>query len=205
MSISIPGKVVVFDYGEVISITPSDADRAHLVDLAGGEADVFWPAYWRHRDALDQGTLSIQDYWRGIERELGEHWGDAQVHRLWLADFRSWLSLDHDTLDVLIELQEGGTRMALLSNAGRDFGSYFRHGMLGALFERVFVSGELGIVKPGAEIFEHVLSELGITADETVFIDNKEVNVVGAQKLGIAGHVFTTAHDLRAYLESLAA
>lgn len=205
MGISIPGKVVVFDYGEVISAAPSEADRAQLTEIAGGDAEVFWPAYWRHRDALDQGTLSIQQYWRGIERELGENWGDSTIHRLWLADFRSWLSVDHETLEVLLDLREGGTRMALLSNAGRDFGSYFRHGTLGDLFEQVFVSGELGTIKPSAEIFEHVMRELGVTPAEMVFVDNKEVNVRGAEALGIAGHVFTTASDLRAYLEGLAA
>jgi putative hydrolase of the HAD superfamily len=205
MAISIPGKVIVFDYGEVISVTPTEEDRAALTELAGGDAEVFWPAYWRHRDALDQGTLSIQAYWRGIERELGESWGDATIHRLWLADFRSWLSIDHDTLEVLLDLKAGGTRLALLSNAGRDFGSYFRHGTLGDLFEQVFVSGELGTIKPSAEIFEHVMAELGVTPAETVFIDNKEANVRGAEALGISGHVFTTAQDLRAYLEGLAA
>ncbi|WP_158862868.1 HAD family hydrolase [Leifsonia sp. AG29] len=204
MGIRIPGKVIVFDYGEVISVTPTEEDRAALTALAGGDAEVFWPAYWRHRDALDQGTLSIQAYWRGIEKELGETWGDATIHRLWLADFRSWLSIDHETLEVLIDLKEGGTRMALLSNAGRDFGSYFRHGTLGDLFEKVFVSGELGTIKPSPEIFEHVMAALGVTPAETVFIDNKEVNVRGAEALGIAGHVFTAAADLRAYLESLA-
>lgn len=205
MAISIPGKVIVFDYGEVISVTPTEEDRAALTELAGGDAEVFWPAYWRHRDALDQGTLGIQEYWRGIERELGESWGDSTIHRLWLADFRSWLSIDHDTLEVLLDLKAGGTRLALLSNAGRDFGSYFRHGTLGDLFEQVFVSGELGTIKPSAEIFEHVMAELGVTPAETVFIDNKEANVRGAEALGIAGHVFTTANELRAYLEGLAA
>lgn len=205
MAISIPGKVIVFDYGEVISVTPTEEDRAALTELAGGDAEVFWPAYWRHRDALDQGTLSIQAYWRGIERELGESWGDATIHRLWLADFRSWLSIDHDTLEVLLDLKAGGTRLALLSNAGRDFGSYFRHGTLGDLFEQVFVSGELGTIKPSAEIFQHVMAELGVTPEEMVFIDNKEANVRGAEALGIAGHVFTTANDLRAYLEALGA
>ncbi|MFE4470033.1 HAD family hydrolase [Leifsonia sp. NPDC056824] len=205
MSISIPGSVVVFDYGEVISVTPSDADRTALVEIAGGDAEQFWPAYWRHRNALDQGTVSIQQYWRGIERELGESWEDATIHRLWLADFRSWLSIDHDTLQVLLDLKEGGTRLALLSNAGRDFGSYFRHGTLGDLFEQVFVSGELGTVKPSAEIFEHVMAELGVTPAQTVFIDNKAENVEGARALGIAGHVYTSADDLRAYLQTLAA
>ncbi|MFF1875572.1 HAD-IA family hydrolase, partial [Kitasatospora herbaricolor] len=76
---------------------------------------------------------------------------------------------------------------------------------LGDLFEQVFVSGELGTIKPSADIFEIVLTELGITAENMVFIDNKEVNVRGAEALGIAGHVYTDAADLRAYLESLAA
>jgi putative hydrolase of the HAD superfamily len=195
MSISIPGKVVVFDYGEVISVTPSEADRTALVGIAGGDAEQFWPAYWRHRNALDQGTLTIQQYWRGIERELGESWEDATIHRLWLADFRSWLSIDHDTLQVLLDLKAGGTRL----------GSYFRHGTLGDLFEQVFVSGELGTVKPSAEIFEHVMAELGVTPAQTVFIDNKAENVEGAQALGISAHVYTSAADLRAYLQGLAA
>ncbi|MFF2052710.1 HAD family hydrolase [Leifsonia sp. NPDC058194] len=205
MGIDIPGRVIVFDYGEVISVTPSEADRAALVELAGGDHDVFWPAYWRHRHDLDQGTLGIQQYWRGIERELGEQWDDARIHRLWLADFRSWLTIDPGTLDVLLDLRAGGTRLALLSNAGRDFGSYFRHGTLGDLFEQVFVSGELGTIKPDAAIFEHVLDALDVTPAQTVFIDNKEENVRGAESLGISGHVFTTAVDLRAYLEGLAA
>ncbi len=205
MSISIPGTVVVFDYGEVISVTPSEADRTALAGIAGGDAEQFWPAYWRHRNALDQGTLTIQQYWRGIERELGESWEDATIHRLWLADFRSWLTIDHDTLQVLLDLKAGGTRLALLSNAGRDFGSYFRHGTLGDLFEKVFVSGELGTVKPSADIFEHVMAELGVTPEQTVFIDNKAENVEGAEALGIAGHVYTSAADLRAYLQGLAA
>jgi len=205
MGIHIPGRVVVFDYGEVISVTPTEADRAALVELAGGDHDVFWPAYWRHRHDLDQGTLGIQQYWRGIERELGEQWNDATIHRLWLADFRSWLTIDPGTLDVLLDLKQGGTRLALLSNAGRDFGSYFRHGTLGDLFDQVFVSGELGAIKPDAAIFEHVLQELGVTPGQTVFIDNKEENVRGAEAVGITGHVFTTAADLRAYLEGLAA
>ena len=83
MAISIPGKVIVFDYGEVISVTPTEEDRAALTELAGGNADVFWPAYWRHRDALDQGSLGIQEYWRGIERELGESWGDMWTMAKW--------------------------------------------------------------------------------------------------------------------------
>jgi haloacid dehalogenase superfamily, subfamily IA, variant 3 with third motif having DD or ED len=208
MGISIPGRVIVFDYGEVISQAPDAANRGALLQLAGVDAGgpaeaAFWQAYDRHRGALDEGTLGIADYWRGMARELGAHWDAATVHRLWVTDFRSWLSIDPDTLDVLVDLAEGGTRLALLSNAGRDFGSYFRHGSLGGLFEAVFVSGELGMIKPSAEIFELAMRQLGITSGQTVFIDNKEINVRGAETLGITGHVFTGAESLRAFLTEL--
>jgi putative hydrolase of the HAD superfamily len=204
MSIEIPHTVVVFDYGEVISFSPNEADRAALLAVADVPDEAFWPAYWQRRDELDEGTLSITDYWRFVSDRVGADWSDARIHQLWVADFRSWLSADPGTVDVLVELRDGGTRTALLSNAGRDFGSYFRHSPLGALFERVFVSGELGMIKPDARIFEHVVDELGISADQMVFIDNKDVNVRGAESIGGRGHVFTGAAELRRYLESLA-
>lgn len=205
MSICIRGKAVVFDYGEVISAIPSETDRAQIAGLAGGDAAIFWAAYWRHRDALDLGAVSIKKYWRQIEQDLGASWDAARLHHLWLADFRAWLTIDDGTLDVLIELQEGGTRLALLSNAGRDFASYLRDGLIGELFERVFVSGELGMIKPGPEIFQTVLDGLAVSPAELIFIDNREVNVRGAQDLGITGHVFTDSVTLRAFLETYSA
>jgi putative hydrolase of the HAD superfamily len=203
MGISIPGRVVVFDYGEVISEAPDARDRERLVQLAGVPGSALWPAYDRRRDELDEGTLSIRDYWSDIAGELGVTWDVARIHQLWATDYRSWLSIDPGTLGVLVDLAAGGTRLALLSNAGRDFGSYFRHGSLGALFEAVFVSGELGVIKPSPVIFETVMRDLGITPAQTVFVDNKEINVRGAEALGITGHVFTGAAGLRAFLTSL--
>lgn len=210
VSISIPGRVVVFDYGEVISHAPSDADRRHLEHDAGvhevpERARRFWSAYDATRDALDQGTLSIAEYWSGIARAVDARFSDAQITRLWLTDFRSWLTVNDETLDLLTELREGGTRMALLSNAGRDFGSYFRDGALGDFFEAAFVSGELGVLKPEAAIFEIALDRLGISPPRMLFIDNKEVNVRGATSLGIEGHTFTGAAALRDFLEQRAA
>lgn len=204
MPISIPDKTIVFDYGEVISIMPTDADRAQLTKLAGVEGPRFWEAYWRHRDALDQGTKTVKEYWTSIGEDLGMTWNTAQLHRLWLIDFRGWLAIDHGVLDILIDLQEGGTRMALLSNAGPDFASYYRHGMLGDFFDQVFTSGELGTLKPGPEIYQSLIDGLGVPVGDIVFVDNKVENIHGAAAFGITGHVFTTAEKLREFLIGLA-
>jgi putative hydrolase of the HAD superfamily len=207
MPLSLPGRTVIFDYGEVISLTQSPADRAVIESLAGTGDGVpgarFWAAYSAHRDGLDQGKAGVVAYWRAIARDIGAQWDEARVHELWAADFRSWLSINPATVDVLADLRAGGTALALLSNAGPDFASYFRHGPLGDFFSACYVSGELGLLKPHADIYRHVLDDLGITPAEAVFVDNRESNVAGAEALGITGHVFTGAQRLRAFLESL--
>ena len=202
---------MIFDYGEVISLPQSQADRAVIAGLAGvdhgagGAAERFWAAYHAHRDGLDQGTAGVAAYWRAIAAEIGADWDDARVHQLWAADFRSWLSVNPAVIDVLADLRAGGTPLALLSNAGQDYASYFRHGPLGDFFPACYVSGELRLLKPGPEIFLHVLDDLGISPAEAVFTDNRASNVAGARALGITGHVFTDAGRLRAFLTSLAA
>jgi putative hydrolase of the HAD superfamily len=210
--LSLPGRTVIFDYGEVISMSQSPADRAVLERLAGvsdgadgGAASArFWAAYYAHRDGLDQGTAGVAAYWRAVAGDIGASWDEARVLELWAADFRSWLSVNPGVIDLLADLRSGGTPLALLSNAGPDYGSYFRHGPLGGFFAACYVSGELGLLKPHREIFRHVLDDLGVTPAETVFIDNRASNVAGARELGITGHVFTDAASLREFLASLA-
>ena len=201
--ISLPGRTVIFDYGEVISLAQSPADREAIRSLAGVDAEPFWRAYFAHRDGLDQGSDGVAAYWRAIAADVGAEWDDARVHELWAADFRSWLSINPATIEVIADLKAGDTRLALLSNAGPDYGSYFRHGPLGDFFAACYVSGELNLLKPHPEIYRHVLGDLGVSAADAVFIDNREPNVRGAEALGVTGHVFTDPGKLRAFLVSL--
>ncbi|HLK79363.1 MAG TPA: HAD family phosphatase [Streptosporangiaceae bacterium] len=203
--ISLTGRTVIFDYGEVISLAPSAADRDVITRLAGVAADSepFWRSYSAHRDGLDQGSAGAEAYWQAIAADIGASWDAARVHELWVADFRGWLSINPGIIEVLADLKAGGTRLALLSNAGPDYGSYFRAGPLGDFFAACYVSGELGLLKPQPEIYRHALDDLGISAAEAVFIDNREANVRGAEALGITGHLFTDVTGLRAFLTAL--
>jgi putative hydrolase of the HAD superfamily len=205
VNIRIPDRVVVFDYGEVISVSQSAADRAALVEISGLDTRLFWELYDRYREDLDQGVTLPGEYWNLIARDAGVQWSPAQLQQLWAADIRSWISVEPGTVQLLAELHGGGTRVALLSNAGFDFSDPFRHSPMAAYFEAMFVSAELGLIKPDPEIYRVTARELGIALEQMVFIDNKKINVDAAIALGVTGHVFTTVAELRAFLESLAA
>jgi putative hydrolase of the HAD superfamily len=211
--LSIPNRVVVFDYGEVISRSPTELDRMAILEAAhiqvsassdDGAID-FWSSYWSHRDALDRGTLSVARYWHSVADDLGIRLRPSDAQSLWAADFRSWISVEPATVDLLAELNEGGTRLALLSNAGFDFGGPLRHFPIASYFEQVFVSAELDALKPEPAIYRRVAEALGITEAQMVFIDNKSVNTDAAAALGITVHHFTGTDGLAEFLRSLAA
>jgi len=204
VNIRIPDRVIVFDYGEVISVSQSEADRAALVEISGLDSNLFWELYDRYREDLDQGVTLPREYWNLVARDAGAEWSPATLQQLWAADIRSWISVEPGTVQLLAELHAGGTRVALLSNAGFDFSDPFRHSPMAAYFEAMFVSAELGLIKPDPEIYRVAARELGISLEQMVFIDNKKINVDAAVALGVTGHVFTTVAELRAFLESLA-
>jgi putative hydrolase of the HAD superfamily len=204
VALRILDRVVVFDYGEVISRSPSETDRAELVRIAGIPGEPFWERYWAHRDALDRGDLSVTDYWRTIADEVDAAWGPGVVQQLWAADFRSWISVEPRTVELLAQMHAGGTRLALLSNAGFDFSDPFRFSPMGQYFERIFVSAEMNALKPEPAIYLEVAAELGITPQQMVFIDNKSVNTDAAAALGVTVHHFTGVEPLAEFLESLA-
>jgi putative hydrolase of the HAD superfamily len=204
VSLSIPNRVVVFDYGEVISHSPSSQDTDAILAVAGVAAEPFWSSYWRHRDGLDQGTITVPQYWALVASDVGQAWNASTIHALWVADFRSWISVEPQTVELIAELHAGGTRVALLSNAGFDFAGPFRHSPMAQFFERMFVSAEMDFVKPDPAIYLEVANELGIYIDQMVFIDNKRLNTDAAEALGATVHLFVGVAELREFLSALA-
>lgn len=100
----------------------------------------------------------------------------------------------------LVEYVEGlktkGFKIACLSNGTHEWTLRViqDHG-LGELFEKVVLSGDLGIVKPDPAIYNHTLKELGVEASEAVFIDDRQVNIDAGESCGIKSILFTTTSD----------
>ena len=67
-------------------------------------------------------------------------------------------------------------------------------------FDGCVFSFREGIVKPDPEIYKVLLRRYGLKAEECVFIDDTEENVRSAQKLGMAGIVFTGYEEAKAAL-----
>ncbi|WP_144765432.1 HAD family phosphatase [Curtobacterium sp. 9128] len=203
MSLFLPGRVVVFDYGEVISRTPHAA-RDALLAATGCSAEELFPVYQELRHDLDRGDLSTLAYWRAIGEHIGRSWSVSEVHRFWAIDFTGWFAVDPEVLDLVEELHDAGTRVALLSNAGFDFGDPYRHSPMASMFETVVVSAEEHVLKPDSSIYRTTCDRLGIAPAQMVFVDNRAENASGAEAVGAVGHHYTSPAGLRTFLQELA-
>ncbi|MFW5417079.1 HAD family phosphatase [Nocardiopsis sp. CNT-189] len=199
MTIECSGPVIVFDYGEVVSLPPSAEDRAALEGLSGTDAGAFWEAYWGERREYDRG-LTAAEYWGRVALRAGADWDAARTQRLWAADVASWLRPDPRVADLLAELAGRGVRTALLSNAPADIAGALRHSPALAAMEHLFFSCDLGACKPEPGVYRHVLEALGSAPAETVFVDDRKENVLAAAEHGIDAHHYTGFAAFRAFL-----
>ncbi len=71
-------------------------------------------------------------------------------------------------------------------------------------FDGCVFSFREGIAKPDPEIYRRLLKRYGLKPEECVFIDDTDENVFSAQKLGMAGIVFTGYEDAAAKLAEIA-
>ena len=77
------------------------------------------------------------------------------------------------------------------------------HARLFELFDGIVVSGEEKMVKPNPEIYNLLLGRYNLNASESVFIDDRQRNVDGANQVGIQGILFTGSNNLKEQLVQL--
>lgn len=99
----------------------------------------------------------------------------------------AYLKPDPDVIPTLIALRDKGYRIGVVSN-GRSVKQWEKIIRLGLkhFFHTVIISEEDGCEKPDSHIFETALNELGVKAEEAVYVgDSPEIDVLGANKAGI--------------------
>ena len=94
-----------------------------------------------------------------------------------------------------------GVRTGLLSNSwgGRDYPI----NELKRIFNDVLISGEVGLRKPDPEIYLLAADRIGARAEDCVFVDDFNVNVEGAEAVGMTGIMHKEAATTIARLEQI--
>ncbi len=193
---------VVFDLGAVlIDWDPRYAYR----QLGGTEAEI---EHFLDHVAVAEWNRQL-DGGRPFADAIAERTRDFPEHADWLeAWWTHWPVMlggpIEGTVDLLRELDAQGTPLYALTNwsaetfpIARDRFDFLNR------FRGIVVSGEVGMTKPDADIYHHLVDAFGLDPAETVFIDDSAANVETARRLGFHGVRFTSPEALRADLARL--
>jgi putative hydrolase of the HAD superfamily len=184
---------LLFDFGGVIINIDYQRTLEAMRQLSGeGNTIAFTQAAQSELfDLLETGRLTSEEFRVGLRGGYGLQATDEQLDAAWNAML---LDVPAERLALIAELRQQGHHTALLSNTNHmhinvinqqlktQYG--FEHGIADAL-DRVFYSQEVGLRKPGEEIFQHVLREMNWKAEETLFIEDSIQHIETARRLGL--------------------
>ena len=200
-------KNIIFDLGGVLlNINPLlsllDLEKISgfnqeelLLRLAG--AKIF--------EKFDTGSLDPAQFRSELCRILNQEVSDREIDRVWN---KLLLDFPFPRVELLKQIKRN-YRIYLLSNTNiihfwyytREFFEKYGFQMTD-LFDRLFLSYEIGIHKPDDGIYIHVLQTAGLIPAETVFFDDSLANIEAAEKLGITGIHIRDGHEVTEYFEN---
>lgn len=137
---------------------------------------------------LECGKISAEDFINAVKDIVKAGTTSNDIINAWNAMLLDFTEQHVNTLRSLRQ----NYKVYLLSNSNQiHFDCYTRtfrdtYGFdLSDLFDKMWFSFQIGIVKPELDIFTYVLKDGGINPDETLFIDDTLMHVEAARKLGI--------------------
>lgn len=184
-------KNIIFDLGGVII----NIDYSLLIQAFSKIGLPHFEAYFSQKeqkklfDLYEKGLISSQNFREELKKQCIQGISDEDIDFAWNSML---LDLPKERLDFLMSVKEK-CRTFLLSNTNeihmlfifkylkKTYGisNFNEH------FEKVYLSYEVKMRKPDAEIFELVINQNKLVKEETLFIDDSAQHIESATNIGI--------------------
>lgn len=186
-------KHIIFDLGDVLLDLDFDRVNRAFQDLLGSDFDRLSQAEETKAIflKLETGYFSEESFINALQRQAAKVPDGRAMINAWNSLL---VAIPPQRLEMLTKLKEKGFDLYLLSNTNSIHIHWLRKYLKNTyqiedfderFFKKSYYSHLLKMRKPDAEIFRFVLNDAFIKAEETLFIDDSEANVLAAQELGI--------------------
>ncbi|MGJ4917387.1 HAD family hydrolase [Bradyrhizobium oligotrophicum] len=149
----------------------------------------------------ERGTVSDAAFFANLRQQLGIYITDAQFLDGWNAIFVGAMP------GIAALLARAAEKLPLyaFSNTNQPHIDHFSpvYADLLGHFREIFLSSSIGLRKPDAEAYDHVVRAIGVPAKRIVFFDDLAENVEGAQASGLNAVLVRSTADVAAALEAL--
>lgn len=154
-------------------------------------------AYKQHERGLMAGT----EYLAHLRKTLNLTADDASLTASWNAIFGNEINAALDAIDKI----RGRFACYAFTNTNAIHQEYWdrEHPRIRQSFDHMFVSSEIGLRKPDAIAFEHILKETTVKAGAMLFFDDTHENIEGAARAGLQTVYVKSSIDVVQALDAL--
>jgi HAD superfamily hydrolase (TIGR01509 family) len=195
--------VLLFDLGRVVL----DTDFARVMRVwathAGCEPADLATRFvvndsFRHHET---GQIDDAAFFQNLRHSLSISISDAQFLEGWNAIFAGEMP------GIAPLLSRAAAKMPLyaFSNTNPPHVAHFSKAYAGVLghFREIYLSSSIGLRKPEAEAYQHVVTAIGVPASRIVFFDDSAENIAGARAYGLTAVHVKSSDDVATTLATL--
>lgn len=191
-------KTIIFDFGDVFINLDKEGAMQNALELF--DVDTFSEEMIAFNTLYEQGLISTDEF---LEFYL-ENFPDLSKEQI----LDAWQFILKDFPEHRLEFiqklfADKKYQLILLSNTNElhinhvkekvSFYEDFKNS-----FDSFYLSHEINLRKPNADIYEYVLNTHNLKASETLFIDDTDENIKAASKLGIhTWHINPMKDDIK--------
>ncbi len=158
-------------------------------------------AYQRWESPFDKGLINSQTFWSNINKELGKNINYKTLNKIVLSSY----AIQPNTIKLVEFLKDYFTLIVFSNFRNEWFEVLDERYRISQLFEIVYISSEVGRVKPFYSTFDYIKNSLKINREDLCLIDDNPKNVLSFRKWGgkgiIFNDIFTTELNLRNYYQ----
>ena len=182
-------KNIIFDMGNVLLDYNPDVCLNYFLDNEDDKALIkkilFNGQEWI--DA-DRGLLTDEDIYERVKDQIPERLHPALKNCA--TRWHMCMKPVNGAKEFCEYVKENGYHLYVLSNASTSFYDYFPEFAPLSYFDGIVVSCDIHIIKPERGIYEYLLNQYQLIAEECFFIDDRPENIEGARQIGMNGVVF---------------
>ena len=193
-------KAIIFDLGGVILNIDYKLTIAEFEKLGVKNTDSFYSKKVQNPifDKIEVGEISPKEFMEALERECNNA-SVEQVESAWNAML---LDLPQNRLDLIKKLKNK-CKIFLLSNTNEIHILALKNKIgeeawaeFSALFDKMYLSFEIGFRKPAKGAFKIILEENNLKPHEVLFIDDSPQHIETAKKLGVNCYYLLEGEDI---------
>ena len=131
------------------------------------------------------GEITLLEVYSEIVGRLGKEIDPQDLFDNHLELYERNCTKRNSKIIELVERLKNKYQVVCLTNTEIEIAKFNRDRGLFDYFDRSYISTEIGLLKPDEKIYLKVLSDLRISTDKVLFIDDKQEFVKGAERIGI--------------------